>query len=125
MALVDDLERAAAAAAAHGPVSGVLAAEPAAGGRSYLVALGAGDQRRWLVVDDRGRPLEERTEVREVASLVAMAELAAELAGTADEARIASPAFLDDSGTPELGTSLGVVEAFVAEVEERYTLPLR
>ena len=42
MALADDLERMAAAAAAHGSVSAVLACEPAAGVRRYVVALGDG-----------------------------------------------------------------------------------
>ena len=55
MALGDDLERIAGAAAAHGEVTGVLAAEPARGRRLYLVALGADEARRWLVLDD-GRP---------------------------------------------------------------------
>jgi hypothetical protein len=62
--------------------------------------------------------------VREVASLVAMAEVAAELAGEEDVARVASPAYLDTVGTAELGGATALVEAFVAEVEERYAHPL-
>ena len=120
-----ELAEVAQAAAAHGEVTGVLAAESAAGERSYLVALGDGDERRWLLLDVEGRPVQERARVREVASLVAMSELAAEFAGKSDEARVASPAYLDEIGTSELAASTGVVDAFVTEVEARYTLPLR
>ncbi|HZO98386.1 MAG TPA: hypothetical protein VFB42_13580 [Gaiellaceae bacterium] len=120
-----ELERIAAAVAGHGAVAGVLAAEPPGGGRAYLVALGEGDERRWLAVDARARPLEDRAAVREVASLVALCEVAAELAGEEDAARVASPAYLDAVGTPGLASATGVVEAFVAEVLDRYRLPLR
>jgi hypothetical protein len=74
MALGDDLERIALAAAAHGEVTGVLAAEPALGRRFYLVALGPEETRRWVVLDDAG----------ETASIVAMCELAGDLAGGGD-----------------------------------------
>jgi hypothetical protein len=85
MALGDDLERIAAAAAAHGPVSGVLAAETAYGAtRLYLVSYGEDDAREWLVLDDAARPSERREAVREVASIVVMCELAEELAGGGD-----------------------------------------
>ena len=114
-----DADQIAAAAAAHGNVAGVLAAESAGGRRSWLVALGDAEDRRWLVLDAEGRPVNERTTVREVASLVAMAEVAAELAGEEDVARVASPAYLDAVGTAELSSATAVVEAFVAEVEER------
>jgi hypothetical protein len=120
-----ELDEIARAAAAHGQVSGVLAAESATGERSYLVAFGAGDTRDWLLLDADGKPVDEPARVREVASLVAMSELAAELAGAADEARVASPAYLDAVGTSELAAATAVVEAFVAEVEARYKVPLR
>lgn len=84
MALGEDLERIAAVAAAHGHVTGVLAAEPGRGRRLYLVALGEGDDRQWLVLDDRGEPVERRDDVRDVASIVAMCELAGDLAGGGD-----------------------------------------
>ena len=120
-----ELEQIAAAAAAHGDVTGVLAAESASGVESYLVSLGEDDARRWLLLDAEGRPVGELVRVREVASLVAMCELAAELAGAGDEARVASPSYLDTVGTAELGAATGLVDAFVAEVEARYLLPLR
>ncbi len=90
MALADDLERAAAAAAPHGEVSAVLAAEPAPGRRAYLVALGQGEARAWLVLDEACVPVTSREQAREVASIVVLCELAAELAGGGqlDELRV-------------------------------------
>jgi hypothetical protein len=88
MALADDLDRIAALAAAHGQVTGVLAAEPALARRLYLVALGDGDQRRWAVLDDDGAVIARRDDVRDVASIVAMCELAEELAGGGDLERL-------------------------------------
>jgi hypothetical protein len=84
MTLADELAKIADAAAAHGDVSGVLAAEPIRGRRFYLVAFGDGDGRRWLVVDDGASPVERREDVRDVASIVAMCELAGDFAGGGD-----------------------------------------
>jgi hypothetical protein len=84
MALADDLERIAAAAARHGRVTAVLAAEPASARRFYLVALAAGEERRWAVVDDAGQVVDRREDVRDTASIVAMCELAEDLAGGGD-----------------------------------------
>src|SRR5262245_3616198 len=120
-----ELDEVARAARAHGDVSGVLAAESASGERSYLVSYGEDEAREWLLLDDHAQPVADRARVREVASLVAMSEVAAELAGAADEARVASAAYLDEVGTAELGATTGVVDAFVSEVEARYKLPLR
>ena len=84
MALGEDLERIAGAASAHGEVTGVLAAEPARGRRFYLVALGADESRRWVVLGDDGQPVDAREDIRDTASIVAMCELAADLAGGGD-----------------------------------------
>jgi hypothetical protein len=82
VSLADELERIAAAAAAHGPVSGVLAAEPAyEAARLFLVSFGSDDALEWLVLDGAARPTDRREAVREVASIVVMCELAGELAG--------------------------------------------
>src|SRR2546423_3243860 len=75
-----ELDEVAQAGAAYGEVTGVLAAESVTGERSYLVALGDGEAREWLLLDTAAQPVSERTRVREVASLVAMCEVAAELA---------------------------------------------
>jgi hypothetical protein len=88
MALADDLERIAAAAARHGEVTAVLAAEPASARRLYLVALAAGEGRRWAVVDDAGAVVDRREDVRDTASIVAMCELAEDLAGGGDLERL-------------------------------------
>jgi hypothetical protein len=85
VSLSDDLERIAAAAAAHGPVTAVLAAEPAyESERRYLVSFGDDDAREWLVLDGDAHPADRRETVREVASIVVMCELATELAGGGD-----------------------------------------
>jgi hypothetical protein len=83
MDLEADLERIAGAAAAHGQVTAVLAAEPASALRRYLVALGD-DERRWLVLDDSGAVVTARDQIRDTASIVAMCELAEDLAGGGD-----------------------------------------
>jgi hypothetical protein len=84
MALAEDLERIAEAAARHGRVEAVLAAEPASRRRLYLVALGVNGDRRWGVLDDAGELVARRDDVRDTASIVAMCELAEDLAGGGD-----------------------------------------
>ena len=84
MDLADDLERVAALASSHGDVSAVLAAEPDEGLRRYLVSFGDGDDRRWLVLDENGAVVDQRHDVRAVASIVALCELTADLAGGGD-----------------------------------------
>jgi hypothetical protein len=85
MALRDDLERVARAAAAlAGPgevVTGVVAAEPAPGERTYLCAYARGDERSWLVLDDGGEPIFDKAKIRRTASISGMVELAEESAG--------------------------------------------
>jgi hypothetical protein len=76
-----DLERIAAAAADHGTVTGVLAAEATPGRRTYLVSYEDDGTRGWLAFDADGRPLRQRELVRETASIVVMCELAGEVAG--------------------------------------------
>ena len=86
MALDEELDRIATAGARYGRVSGVLAAEPAQGVRTYLVAYArdGDDAPGWLVLDDEGRPLVRREDVRDTASIVALCELAADVAGGGD-----------------------------------------
>jgi len=78
--LGEQLELAAAAASAYGPVSAVLAAEPGSGSRAYLVALGEDAAREWLVLDSSLAAVSDRVRVREVCSIVVLCELAVELA---------------------------------------------
>jgi hypothetical protein len=131
MGLGDDLTRIAAQAAAHGDVSAVLAAEPARGERLYLVAFGGEDDRRWLVLDDAGAVVDRRDDVRDAASIVAMVEVVADVAGAPDEPRLATPAYLDETAAtlPEIvgavRSSTGIVDAFVKDVVRGYLVELR
>ncbi len=85
MALREDLDRAAAAAAdfaAQGEeLAGVVPAEPEPGERSYLCAFQSGEERTWLVIDDEGNPVADRDRIRRVVSIIAICELAEESAG--------------------------------------------
>jgi hypothetical protein len=93
VALADDLERIAAAAAVHGdgsPARGVLATEPAGGVRIYICAFETADgERTWLAVDGDGVPVEARRDVRDAVSIAALCEVAEEAAfpGDLDELR--------------------------------------
>jgi hypothetical protein len=88
VALADDLERVAGAAAVHadgGAVTGVLATEPAGGVRIYVCAFEASDgERSWLALDDGGAVVEERREVRDAVSIAALCEVAEEAAFPGD-----------------------------------------
>jgi hypothetical protein len=85
VALQEDLERIAAAAApfsAEGEeLAGILAAEPPVGGRVYLCAFRNGEAVSWLAFDEAGEPVTQRERLREAATLVALAEIAEESAG--------------------------------------------
>ena len=88
MALTDELERVAHAAAALADgderVEAVLAAEPSPGARYYLCAFARGDGRTWLVLDEASQPVTARHAVRQAASIAALAEIAADTAGGGD-----------------------------------------
>jgi hypothetical protein len=88
MGLVEDLERAAEHAGAHANgarVSAVLATEPEAGRRVYLVALDDPDRyRSWLALREDGTAVVSRTELRQAVSIAALCELAADSAGGGD-----------------------------------------
>jgi hypothetical protein len=85
VALRDDLDRVARAAAAlAGPgeeLTGVVAAEPAPGERTYLCAYVRDEERSWVVLDEAGEPVVDRAKVRRTASIAGMVELAEESAG--------------------------------------------
>jgi hypothetical protein len=91
MALADDLARIADAVRAHGDLVAVLAVEASPQQRAYLCAFadGAGDSRRWLVVDDAGAPVAERGRIRDAVTIAALCEVAAEsaFAGDLDDLR--------------------------------------
>jgi hypothetical protein len=79
MALADDLERIAAAAAVPDDrVTGVLASELLDGSRVYLCAFESG---AWLALDPAGLPVASMQAVHEAASIAALCEVAEESAG--------------------------------------------
>ncbi|HET9243531.1 MAG TPA: hypothetical protein VFN99_08805 [Gaiella sp.] len=92
-ALAEDLERIANAAVAHADggstLTGVLPTEPRRGLRVYLCAFEAGERRTWLALDDDGRPISDRWDVRDAVSIAALCEVAEEAAfpGDLDELR--------------------------------------
>ena len=123
VALRDDLaaaaERAAAFADEGERVDAVLAAEPSAGRRVYLCAYTDGAGRRWLVLDDEA-PVTSRSVVREAVALAALCEVVGEQIGD-EPPRLASPAYLDAHGSPDVVTSaFGAVESLTEEVEGAY-----
>ena len=88
MTLDQELERIAAAASVHAApgeeVAAVLVAEPASGRRVYLCAFEGGETRTWLALDGDAEPVDDRHLVRDAASIAALCEVAAEVAGGGD-----------------------------------------
>ena len=86
--LSEDLQQVAAAAQSYADggeeVAGVLAAEPDAGLRVYLCAFTGSNGRSWLALDEGGRPVADRTVVRQAASIAALCEVAEETSGGGD-----------------------------------------
>ena len=123
MALSDDLERIAVAAASFAApgerVTGILAAEPLGAGRVYLCAYESEDgEHTWLALDDLGAPVESRRVVHDAASLAALCEVAEETAGGGDLAELrATLADLREREAPE-----GIEEAEQAALELEQTL---
>jgi hypothetical protein len=137
--LSDDVRRIAAAAerlAGEGErIDAVLAAEPSAGERTYLVAFSSnGASRSWLALDADGSPVSSRDRVREAVSITALCEVAED--GLPEESlapapRLASPRYLDELGAAaglELAVAiqgaLGAVEELAKDVEANYKLEL-
>jgi hypothetical protein len=85
VALSDELDRVAEVAAAYAApgeeVAGILASEQTEGRRAYLCAFADDGARTWLALDEAGEPVSNRDFVREIASITALCELAAEAAG--------------------------------------------
>jgi len=127
VALHDDLAAAADRVAAFAEVGerldAVLAAEPSSGRRVYLCAFSGGEARTWLVLGDEG-PVTKRNVVREAVSLTALCEVVGEAVGD-EPPRLASPAYLDELGTPEVvASALPAVESLTQEVEAAYKAEL-
>ena len=123
MALQHDLaaaaERAAAFAAEGEHVDAVLAVEPSVGRRVYLSAYAGASGRSWLLLDDDSA-VTNRSVVREAVALAALCEVVGEAIGD-EPPRLASPAYLDEHGSPDIVTSaFGAVESLTEEVEATY-----
>ena len=131
MALSEDVNRIAAAAAAHAApdetVAAVLAVETAAGERVYLSAFAdaAGNQ-EWLALTDDGAPVTSKERVREAASIAALVEVAEEtVEQVVDEPRVASLPYLDAlGGDSSLAGALPAVDELTRDVETHYKLEL-
>lgn len=125
VALENDLRRVAESAAAFAApderVDAILAAEPSDGKRVYICSYDGAGARSWLALDGDLEPLSSRSRVREAVSLVALCEIAEEAAGVeADLPRVASLAYLEAIGTPEVGASLATLDALLHDVESAY-----
>ena len=137
MALADDLERIAQAAATYAlpdeEVTAVLAVEPAPGQRVYLCAFGSSDGAQgWLVLDDGGSPVTDRKLVRDTASIAALSEAVEESISGEEVSgpRVASLDQLDSigSGNGEIAAAIQsavpAVEELTLDVETHYKLEL-
>ena len=151
MALAEDLERVAAAAAplAEGrSLAGVLATEPAVGRRVYVCAYEAPDGTRgWLALGDDGEVLQGRREVRDAVSIAALCEVAEEAALRLQHVlgappQLSSPGRLDAIGqaarrlelaldptapspfTSAMRSAAEVADALWGDVESAYLVPL-
>jgi hypothetical protein len=130
MALVEDLERIATAAARPSEkLTGILAVELLDGGRVYLCAYESG---AWLALDDEGQAVTSRRRVRDAASLSALTEAIEEVAGVEPPLpRLASHAYLDALGQgvgPSAGAAvegvMPVVDGLVEQILARHLTPL-
>jgi hypothetical protein len=119
-------EAAAAFASPDERVVAVLAAEPSDGKRIYICSYDNAGERAWLALDADNQPVSSRSVVREAVSLVALCEIAEEAAAVEVELpRLASVAYLEAIGTPEVGASLQAVDALLHDVETAYKQELR
>jgi hypothetical protein len=136
MALDQELRRIAEVAVTYcrngEELAGIVPAEPAAGVRLYVCAFRDGEDTGWLVLDSDGRPVEDRSLVRDAVSIAALSELAEEAAGEASDGaeRVATPTLLDSlGGSPNVVEALkqatGTVDELVRDVERGYKTRLR
>jgi len=106
MELLEELDRIIGLAAGHvggaDVVSGVVASEPRAGERVYVVSVDGDDGlRSWIAIRADGEPVTSRRELREAVSIAALCEVAADAAGGGDlDALLASLAELREQESP-------------------------
>ena len=138
MELERELRRIADAAVRHAgegeELAGIVPAEPGSGVRVYVCAFSEDGETTWLVLDADGRPVEDRSLVRDAVSIAALYELAEEATGAAaDGPRVATPAELDalaaSAGDAQafvavMKNATGTVDELVKDVERGYKVPL-
>ena len=139
MGLDQELGRIAEAAVAYcgegEELAGIIPAEPGRGVRVYVCAYRDGDETSWLVLDDTGAAVEDRSLVRDAVSISALQELAEEASGVnEDEARVATATGLDSLAASAedraafvegMKQATGTVDELVRDVERHYKRPLR
>jgi hypothetical protein len=125
VALKDDVERIAVAAAEHArpgeEIGAVLPVELAAGERIYLCAFtGHEGSHSWLALDEDGSPVTSRKRVRDAASIAALVEVAEESIDVppADEPRVASLPYLDSLAAQADGSVALVIQSAEPVVDE-------
>jgi hypothetical protein len=137
--LDQELRRIAEAAVAYcgegEELAGIIPAEPGRGVRVYVCAYRDGDETSWLVLDDTGAAVEDRSLVRDAVSISALQELAEEASGVnEDEARVATATGLDSLAASAedraafvegMKQATGTVDELVRDVERHYKRPLR
>jgi len=116
-------------------LAGIIPTEPGSGVRVYLCAYRDGEETSWLVLDERGEAVDDRSRVRDAVSIAALQELAQELAGVDEkEAQVATPIRLDSLAASAedraafvegMKQASGTVDELVRDVERRYKRPLR
>lgn len=123
MTLERELETTLAAAGRHARAGehavAVMATEPAAGARVYVVAFAAGDDLGYVALDGMGAPVTDRRLVKDAVALAALAERAEEVSGaTAAEELVArfgeAAAVLRRMGDKEGADAAAAAEAVVA-----------
>ena len=132
MSLEQELEATIAAAGRHAlrdeqPVA-VIATEPAAGTRVYVVAFAAGGELAYIALDEEGALVSNRRLVRDAVSLAALAERAEEVSGAtaADEllARFGEAAVaLHSAGRDDAAAAAEAVSAAIGRLADAATGP--
>jgi hypothetical protein len=138
VALDDELRRIAEAAVRHASdgeeLAGIVPAEPGTGVRVYVCAFRSDEETSWLVLDEDGHAVGDRSLVRDAVSIAALYELAEEAVGAGgEEPRVATPAELDSLGSSAedravfataMKQATGTVDELLKDVERGYKVPL-
>jgi hypothetical protein len=126
MSLAEEIAAARAAAGRHADsgeaVVGVVPTEPV-GARVYLCAFEGENGSAWLALDGEGRPLADRSLLRDAVSIAALCELAEESAGGGDLAELR--ARLAELRATEAPEGIDEAEAAIGELEQVIIAPPR